>query len=138
MKSYKNSFQKLIINLIFFFMIFFVMGFSARYYMKINGLKLSTEFPLAFAEEQDQLSDKKESKTNSLDIELWNELQKRELKLNNKEQELKDLQDTLNSIKDQIRKETNQLQAIHIAIEESINIRDDLDKDSIDKLAKAY
>ncbi len=74
----------------------------------------------------------------ALDIEIIKDVEKRNKELNKREAKLERKQEQLNALQTDIDKQLSELKALQAKIEESVVLRNDLEKESIRKLAKTY
>ncbi|VAX20168.1 hypothetical protein MNBD_NITROSPINAE02-1232 [hydrothermal vent metagenome] len=74
----------------------------------------------------------------ALDIEIIKDVEKRNKELNKREAELERKQQQLNALQTDIDKQLSELKALQAKIEEALVLRNDLEKESIRKLAKTY
>lgn len=73
-----------------------------------------------------------------LDIEIIKDVEKRSKELDLKEEKLKREGERIDTMKSDLDAQISELKALQAKIEEQINLRDDLQKESIQKLAKTY
>lgn len=73
-----------------------------------------------------------------LDIEIIKDVEKRSKELDLQEEKLKREKERIETMKSDLDAQISELKALQAKIEEQINLRDDLQKESIQKLAKTY
>lgn len=73
-----------------------------------------------------------------LDIEIIRDVEKRNKELDLKEERLKREKERIDTMKSDLDAQISELKALQAKIDEQINLRDDLQKESIQKLAKTY
>lgn len=73
-----------------------------------------------------------------LDLEIIEDVERRNKELDLKEENLKREQERISAMKGDLDKQISELKALQAKIEEQINLRTDLEKGSIQKLAKTY
>lgn len=73
-----------------------------------------------------------------LDIEIIRDVEKRNKELDLKEKKLKREKERIDTMKSDLDAQISELKALQAKIDEQINLRDDLQKESIQKLAKTY
>ncbi|MBI4665470.1 MAG: hypothetical protein HY751_03570 [Nitrospinae bacterium] len=74
----------------------------------------------------------------ALDIEILQEVEKRQKTLDAKEEELKQKEERLNALQTDLDKQISELQATQAKIDDLIKQRGDLEETSVQKLAKTY
>jgi len=81
---------------------------------------------------------KKEIKPGFLDIEILQEVDKRQKEMDKREEELKRKEERLNALQADLDKQINELKAAQAKIEDLIKERGDLEDEAVKRLAKTY
>ena len=122
----------------------------------MNRMKLTSLVPLAvamlfimiataWAQQEPGVSEPKTDEVNiadptprRLDLEILEDVKRRQSALDEKEEELKQKEERLLAIESEIEKQLTELKIIQARIDERIELRNDLEKVAIKRLAKTY
>ncbi|MBI5815801.1 MAG: hypothetical protein HZB29_09355 [Nitrospinae bacterium] len=87
---------------------------------------------------KDAAKEKEAKQPASLDLEIIQEVEKRQKAMDKKEEELKQKEDRLNALQTDLDKQISELKAAQAKIEDLIKQRGDLEDEAVKKLAKTY